>query len=66
MIHLELEDYITKTVLFKHYYFVLYFKLKYAPKHVTRLQVILAMARNLSIGTRCKKDPEGEKVPKKD
>ena len=32
---------------------------------VKRLQVLLAMARNLSIGTRCIKDSEGEKVPKK-
>ena len=31
----------------------------------TRLQVFLAMARNLSIGTRCKKDSEGEKRAKK-
>ena len=30
-----------------------------------RIQVLLAMARNLSIGTRCKKDSEGKKVPKR-
>ena len=32
----------------------------------TRLQLLLAMARNLSIGTTSKKEPEGEKkVPKR-
>ena len=31
----------------------------------TRLQLLLAMARNLSIGTTSKKEPEGEKNPKK-
>ena len=28
---------------------------------ITRLQVLLGMARNLSINTRCKKDSKGEK-----
>ena len=35
------------------------------PPSFTRLQLLLAMARNLSIGTRRKKDSEGEKSAKK-